>query len=86
MPAPMMDSDEMVDVECMHFARDGRWTKTITLTRPIYIAHVDAKDMYKQMWERRNGPMKRGEILVVFRETTGGGPLPVLIRSAGSDE
>jgi hypothetical protein len=80
-----MDSKETVDVECMHFDREGRWTKTITLTRPVYIAHVDAKVLYKGMWEHRNGPMKRGEILVVMRES-GGGPLPVLIRERGGDK
>lgn len=80
-----MDSDETVDVTVWHFDRDGRWTKTITLTRPVYIGHVEAKDMYKGMWEFRNGPMKRGECLVALNVTSES-PLPVLVRASGRNE
>lgn len=75
----------MVEVTAWHFDREGRWTKTVSMKRPIYFAHVDSKDYYKGLWEKRNRPMKRGEILVVLNVTSER-PLPVLIRASGETD
>lgn len=74
-----MELDEMVEVTAFLFDTDGKWLKTAQLTRPVYLAHTSSQEVYLGMWQRRNGPLKRNQYLVVLNPS-GGGPMPILIQ------